>query len=272
MFRKFENAIAREAFTMKDVASLVDEIITGKGYIVIPEVLNPTQALEARSLVLQLAEKEKLQGKVLLDDQRERVYGLVYKGEIFELMVQHPTAIAVIEAILGSDVTLGGFSAHILNPGATNMGVHVDYPYWTMKPPFPAYPVMEIQVIWMVEDFTQENGAPIFAPESQKLCSPPDLVQFSKTGEKVTGKAGSVVISHGLCWHDTSINSTDQPRVSILGNYAPKYVRPLENPLHDMQQEVLDRASPKLKQLLGYEFKSALYKDVKRIRAGNWND
>ncbi|MHC0065394.1 hypothetical protein ACWATR_21270 [Nostoc sp. UIC 10890] len=53
---------------MKDVASLVDEIITGKGYILIPEVLNPTQALEARSLVLQLAEKEKLQGKVLLDD------------------------------------------------------------------------------------------------------------------------------------------------------------------------------------------------------------
>ncbi|MEH2217039.1 MAG: hypothetical protein V7K72_08005 [Nostoc sp.] len=143
MFRKFENAIAKEAFTMKDVANLVDEIIAGKGYVLIPEVLNPTQAQEARSLVLQLAEKEKLQGKVLLDEQRERVYGLVYKGEIFELMVQHPMAIAVIEAILGKDMTLGGFSAHILNPGATKMGVHVDYPYWIMKPPFPAYPVME---------------------------------------------------------------------------------------------------------------------------------
>ncbi len=256
---------------MKDVASILDEIIAGKGYVVIPEVLNPTQAQEARTLVLELAKKEKLQGKVLLDELRERVYGLVYKGEIFELMVQHPTAIAVIEAILGKDATLGGFSAHILNPGATNMGVHVDYPYWTMKPPFPAYPVMEIQVIWMVEDFTQDNGAPIFAPGSQKLCSPPELVKFSQTAEKVTGKAGSLVISHGLCWHDTSVNSSDKPRVSILGNYAPKYVRPLENPLHDMQQEVLDRASPKLKQLLGFEFHSALFQDVERIRSGNWN-
>jgi hypothetical protein len=36
---------------MKDVATLVDQIIAGK--------------------VLQLAEKEKIQGKVLLDDQRE---------------------------------------------------------------------------------------------------------------------------------------------------------------------------------------------------------
>jgi ectoine hydroxylase-related dioxygenase (phytanoyl-CoA dioxygenase family) len=175
---------------MKDVTRLVNEIIEGKGYVLIPEVLSPMQAEEARSLVLQLAEKEKPQGKLLIDEQRERVYGLIYKGEIFELMVQHPIVIEVIEAILGKDMTLGGFSAHILNPGATNMGVHVDYPYWTMKPPFPAYPVMEVQVIWMVEDFTQENGAPVFAPGSQKLCSPPDLVKFSETSQKVTGKAG----------------------------------------------------------------------------------
>ncbi|HEY9694625.1 MAG TPA: phytanoyl-CoA dioxygenase family protein [Oculatellaceae cyanobacterium] len=256
---------------MKDIASLVGEIIEGNGYVLIPEVLSPAQAEEARSLVLKIAEQEKPQGKLLIDEQRERVYGLVYKGEIFELMVQHPTVIEVIEAILGKDMTLGGFSAHILNPGATSMGVHVDYPYWTMKPPFPASPVMEIQVIWMVEDFTSNNGAPVFAKGSQKHCSPPDLVEFPKISQKVTGKAGSVIISHGLCWHDTSVNSAEKPRVSILGNYAPKFVRPLEDLLRDMQQTVLDRATPKLKQLLGYEFKSALYNDIKRIRSGNWN-
>ncbi|NJR74373.1 MAG: hypothetical protein HC773_13405, partial [Scytonema sp. CRU_2_7] len=149
--------------------------------------------------------------------------------------------------------------------------VHVDYPYWTMKPPFPTYPIMEVQVIWMVEDFTEENGAPLFTPGSQKLCSPPDLVHFSKTAEKVTGKAGSVVVSHGLCWHDTSVNATEKPRVSILGNYGPKFVRPLEDPLHDVRQEVLERATPKLKQLLGYQFKSDLFKDIQRIRLQEWN-
>ena len=131
---------------MKDVSNLTYEIIKGNGYILIPDVLSPTQAEEARSMVLKLAEKEKLEGKVLLYDKRERVYGLIYKGQIFELMVQHPIVITVVESILGYDMILGGFSAHILNPGATNMGVHVYYPYWTMKPPFPAYPVMEIQV------------------------------------------------------------------------------------------------------------------------------
>lgn len=256
---------------MKDIASLVDEIIQGKGYVLIPEVLSATQAEEARSLVLKLVEDERQQGKLLIDGKRERLFSLVYKGEIFEFMVQHPKVIDVIEQILGEDMTLGGFSAHVLKPGATNMGVHVDYPYWTMKPPFPASPVMEVQVIWMVEDFTEDNGAPIFVPGSQKFCSPPDLEHFSKAAQKIIGKAGSVVISHGLCWHDTSVNSAEKPRVSILGNYAPKFVRPLEDPSHDMRQEVVDRASPKLKQLLGHEFRSALFKDVKRIQSGDWS-
>ena len=248
------------------VASLVEEIINGKGYVVIPDLLSTAQAELARSTVLKLAEEERERGQILTEGQRERVYGLVYKGEIFELMVQHPTAIEIVEAIVGTDMILGGFSAHILHPGATNMGIHVDYPYWAMQPPFPTYPALEVQAIWMVEDFTTENGAPVFAPGSQKLGNLPNFEHFSKTAEKITGKAGSLVLSHGLCWHDTSVNSTQKPRVSILGNYAPKFVRPLEDPLHGLQQEVVDRATPKLKQLLGYEFKSALFKDIQKLR------
>ncbi|MGF1491876.1 MAG: phytanoyl-CoA dioxygenase family protein [Microcoleaceae cyanobacterium] len=257
---------------MNHVASLVDEILNGKGYVLIPEVLSPAQAVDARSLVLQIAEQEKLQGKLLIEEElRERVYGLIYKGEIFELMVQHPVLIQVAETILGEDVKLGGFSAHILNPGAISMGVHVDYPYWAMQPPFPKFPVLEVQAIWMAEDFTIENGAPVFAPNSQQLCRPPDSVEFSKMAETITGKAGSLVISHGLCWHDTSANFTQKPRVSILGNYAPKFVRPLEDPLQDMQQAVLDRASPQLKKLLGLEFESAPFQDIQRVRSEAWN-
>ena len=82
---------------MENLTSLADEITQGKGYVVLPEVLSPTQADEARSLVLEIAEKEKPLGKVLLGEHKERVYGLIYKGEIFELMVQHPRVIEVIE-------------------------------------------------------------------------------------------------------------------------------------------------------------------------------
>jgi hypothetical protein len=62
-----------------------------------------------------------------------------------------------------------------------------------LQPPYPAFPVMEIQAIWMMEDFTETNGAPLFAANTQKLCQFPDAQKFGAVAQKVTGKAGSVV-------------------------------------------------------------------------------
>lgn len=111
---------------MKDVTSLVDEITEGKGYVLIPELLSATQAEQARSLVLKLAEEERQQGKLLVDGERERLYSLVYKGEIFEFMVQHPRVIEIVEAILGesySDTNLGQPFSRMSNEFGQDVGV-----------------------------------------------------------------------------------------------------------------------------------------------------
>jgi ectoine hydroxylase-related dioxygenase (phytanoyl-CoA dioxygenase family) len=239
-----------------DTISLAKEIVVGQGYVLIPNLISQEEAETARQLVLNLAEQEKKAGKIVNQEGKERLYGLIYKGEIFEKMVQHPTVLSVVETLLGADIILGGFSAHILHKDAKRMGVHVDYPYWAMSSPFPKYPILEIQVIWMVEDFTEDNGAPLFAAGSQKLGIKPEIQEFEKIATKITGTAGTAIISHGLCWHDTSINQTEQPRVSILGNYTPQFIHPLENNLYDYQQEVIDRANPKLKHLLRHDLKS----------------
>ena len=253
---------------MQDTTSLAEEIVQGKGYVLLPELFTPREISEARLHILNQA-AEQPAGRFLKTGERSRLYRLLDEAAIFEQMVQHPQVIEVVEAILGSDMTLGGFSAHILYPGATNMGAHVDYPYFTMTPPYPATPVMEVQAIWMMEDFTETNGAPLFAADTQKLCQFPDPKKFAELAQKVTGKAGSVVLSHGLSWHDTSINHSDQPRVSVLGNYTPKFIRPLENPAQYMSPTFLEQASPKLRQLLGYEFQTAIFKDVQMLQSNN---
>jgi ectoine hydroxylase-related dioxygenase (phytanoyl-CoA dioxygenase family) len=241
---------------LMNLDSIIPEILEGKGYVLLPDLLTPKEAEEARNLVLQFAEKERQIKKINVQGVRERIYGLIYKGEIFQKMVQHPTVLSIIEGILGEDLILGGFSAHILHPGAQRMGVHVDYPYWAMSSPYPLFPVLEIQVIWLVEDFTENNGAPLFVPGSQKLAIKPDLEKFEKAAEKITGKAGTAIISHGLCWHCTSVNSSDRSRVSILGNYTPQFIHPLEDNLFDFQSQVIEQATPKLKHLLRHDLKS----------------
>jgi ectoine hydroxylase-related dioxygenase (phytanoyl-CoA dioxygenase family) len=89
-----------------------------------------------------------------------------------------------------------------------------------------------------------------FAAETQKLRTWPDAEKFATIAQKITGKAGSVLLSHGLCWHDTSENFTATPRVSLLGNYVPPFIHPLEESLYDRDRNVLDRATPQLKKLL----------------------
>ncbi len=233
-----------------NITEITKEIIQGKGYVVLPDLVSRKTATEARDLILQLAEQERPKNKLIVRDKTERLYGLIYKGDIFASLAQDPLILSVIEAIIGEDAVLGGFSAHILHPGAKNMGIHVDYPYWAMSAPFPKYPILEIQVIWMMEDFTANNGAPLFAPGSQNLATQPKTRKFNQTAQKITGTAGTAIISHGLCWHNTSDNKSDRSRVSLLGNYTPEYVHPLENNLFDYQPETVENASPRLKKLL----------------------
>lgn len=252
---------------MDNVNSLVDTVLNGEGFVLLPNVLSPTEVAEARSQVLQLAAVERQAGTLSLQGQRERLYGLVFKGEIFEYIVQHPRILAVAEALLGEDMIVGDFSAHIVGKEVPNMGSHVDYPYWSMQPPFPANPVLAIQTIWMMEDFTEINGATVIAPGTQQLGTPPESLKFPTLAKKITGQAGSVLLFHGLCWHDTSTNFTDRPRVSILSSYHPKFIQPFQDPLREAKQSVLDRASPKLQQLLGLHLRTALAQDFnKRVQ------
>ena len=242
---------------MKEVLELANEIIAGKGYVILPDLITPEEAQTGRDLVFELASQARNTDTPVTLGEKERVYGLIYQGEIFCKLVQHPSIISLIQAILGEDIILGGFSAHILHPQAQRMGVHVDYPYWAMKPPYFSHPILEIQVIWLVEDFTSENGAPLFVPGSQKLADKPNLRQFEIAAQKITGTAGSAIISHGLCWHDTSVNSTNTPRVSILGNYTPQYVHPLENHHFAYQPKSVEEATPLLKKLMRHSWRSS---------------
>src|SRR5258705_505562 len=93
--------------------------------------------------------------------------------------------------------------------------------------PSPPRPPLMAQVIWMLQDFTEHNGATLVAPRSQLRCARPNREQFALEAIKVTGAAGDAIISHGLLWHDTSPNRTEEPRVAVLINYGLKVIRPL---------------------------------------------
>jgi hypothetical protein len=62
-----------------------------------------------------------------------------------------------------------------------------------------------------------------------------------------------------------TINVPGNHYTFILEPHVPKFIRHKDERLHKVQPEVLDGASPKLKQLLGYDFKSAVSKDMGQL-------
>lgn len=244
----------------------VDQLIDGPGFVLIPNLMPGSEAAEARERVLEVASSPSAQEFGRRNERigQQHVRALLAHGEIFERMVQHPAIIEIAEAMLGDDMTLGAYSARILHPGATQMGVHIDYPYWAMRGPFTIRPPLMLQVIWMLQDFTERNGATLVAPRSQLRCARPNREDFAREAIKVTGAAGDAIISHGLLWHDTSQNHTADPRVAILINYGLKVIRPLDSEIAKVPPAVLERATPKLRQLLGLEFTSSLARDLSR--------
>jgi ectoine hydroxylase-related dioxygenase (phytanoyl-CoA dioxygenase family) len=253
---------------MSVVSSLVAEIIDGAGYVMLPRMITPAQALEARARVLTALLEESAAQQISFGkaprrrNGQDHVGGLFHKGRIFEELVQLARIVEIAEAILGDDMTLGAYSVRVLNPGATEMGVHIDYPYWAMRGPHSVRPVLMMQVILMLQDFTEDNGATLVAPGSQLRGHEPDRERFAREALKVTGNGGSAILSHGLLWHDTSQNNTTEPRVGLLINYTRKVIRPMVDDIADVPDQVLARATPKLRQLLGLEFRNALAKDI----------
>jgi ectoine hydroxylase-related dioxygenase (phytanoyl-CoA dioxygenase family) len=75
-----------------------------------------------------------------------------------------------------------------------------------------------INTIWMLTDFTIENGATGVVPMSHRSRlrrPPPDIQSDSPLIKPVTGRAGSVMMWHGGLFHQARANTSSQIRVGL---------------------------------------------------------
>lgn len=76
--------------------------------------------------------------------------------------------------------------------------------------------------VWMLDDFTPENGATRMVPRSHTWRRLPEPGNAgSLPGEElVTGKAGTVVIMNAHMWHGGTANRTDRCRRALHAFYT----------------------------------------------------
>lgn len=239
-----------------DSRTVMNQLIDGDGYAKLNGLISAATAAKVRQQILDHMEAIPLDGNGV-----GSAPNMLTVSADFEALVTHPTLLDLAHTLLGDDATLGAFSGRVLYPECDPGRLHVDYPYWAMNPGMqPEAPLM-LQVIWMMEPFTQSNGGTWVAPGSQRWGASPETERFEANAIQATGDAGDAIVSHGLLWHRTAENHTQEPRVAVLINYTQLTIRPMVA-MGPFDDAFLDRATPEMRGLLALDYGSALKKRI----------
>ena len=189
-----------------------------QGYLIFPGFLTAEQvaAFNARVEELFRLEGDQAGGEFKTEPGARRLANMVDKGELFEQVIQTPEVLECIEAVLGPDYKLSSLNIRSANPhNGCAQPLHVDS---GALPDERGYSVCNS--VWMLDDFTERNGALRVVPGSHKWGRAPE--PGAKVAEEilVTGKAGTVVVMNAHLWHGGSENFTDRQRRAMHVYYT----------------------------------------------------
>ena len=114
-----------------------------------------------------------------------------------------------------------------------------------------AIPIM-LNMLIMLDDFTDENGATLLLPNSHKISKAPSENFFNKNHVKACGVAGDIVIWNSNLFHASGVNSTNKSRRALpITLSLPSYKQLLDYP-RALGYEKTDLFCEEMQTLLGY--------------------
>lgn len=193
------------------------------GYLALPGYMSPAllQELRERVEALFAGEGERAGLEFKQEPGTRRLANLADKGEVFRRVLEMPEILEAMEAVLGPEFKLSSLNARSANPYSnTVQPLHADAGavadergYWVCNS------------VWMLDGFTNENGAIRMVPGSHRWRRLPQEVladpQAAHPDEMlVTGEAGTVVIMNAHMWHGATGNRTGSHRRAMHGFYT----------------------------------------------------
>jgi ectoine hydroxylase-related dioxygenase (phytanoyl-CoA dioxygenase family) len=188
------------------------------GYCIVADALAPAQVAALRRRVIDQGLGEDARGVAFHDSKaNQRIWMMVNKGRMFRDLVIHPLVLEMMPHLLGEDFILSSLTANIARPGGETMYLHADQGYigfWTPRP-------VVANVLWMLDDFWDENGSTRLIPGSHLRGREPEDTQDRTIA--AVGKAGSALVFDGRLIHGTEQTG---PRTSIAMASSPTIAAP----------------------------------------------
>jgi len=183
-----------------------------------------------------------------------RLANLCDKGEVFRHIVSMPEILSAIGQIITAPFKLSSLNARSTNPLCNNaQPLHCDSGAIADEQGF-----WVANTIWLLDDFTRENGATRVVPGSQHWNKLPQEVLADPQAPHpdevlITGKAGDLVVMNAHAWHGGTANQTSHSRRALHGFYT-RFDKPQQQYQKKLlRPETLETLSPAVRKLLAID-------------------
>ena len=218
--------------------------IREEGFCVVGGVIPDTEVETVRQRTLQVVAANDAAWQAKLQEMRARGHRAGSDGvAVVNQVLNHDQSSApyladrriveTAEIFFGPWVRISCTDAVVNHPGNDRGYWHADWPYnqtnaSNVRAPYPDV-LMHLATIWMLTDFTSENGGTLVLPGSHRRdCNPSlgDIPGFDREAPdpaevQAEGAAGSVLLYDSRQWHAVAPNQSVADRVALIVRYAP---------------------------------------------------
>ena len=171
-----------------------------------------------------------------------RLCNLFTKGQVFEEVGIEPLSLEFTKLVIGNEIYWQAMNFHDPIPGKqeAHQSIHTDRSFF---PNSEAY----INVCWVIDEMTYENGATRIVPGSHRGPWPKDVLKENESYGVIENEiyaecpAGSLIFIHGDTWHGGRANYSDSTRRVIHVGYGCSKTPPQQDISSTISREAKNR-------------------------------
>jgi ectoine hydroxylase-related dioxygenase (phytanoyl-CoA dioxygenase family) len=244
-------ALAELGVTEQTLDPAARERLDRDGYAPLPGILSDGQlaAIRARLAELTAAEGDAAGREVHQEAGTDRLADLVNKDPVFDVCFTDPRVLACVAHVLG-DFKLSSLNSRAALPGRGLQALHAE------GGPVGLGPYQVCNSIWLLDDFTADNGATRVVPGSHRLTVAardvmPDTSAPHPDQITLVAPAGTVVVFNSHLWHGGTLNRTDRPRRALHSYFTRRANGQQLDQRKYLRPETFARLSPAARFILG---------------------
>ena len=248
-----DKTLLDRGFTPQPLGAKQYQDLDEKGFIILKDVIDAEWLHQLRETFEDIVEVEGKKAGIEAGQMKgvRRLADLVNKGEVFDDIYVHPLLLTAALHIFQGPFKLGSLNGHDPLPNDGLQALHGDGP----PPKTPDGPFTVVNSMWMLDDFTEVNGATRIIPGThRKLEKIDDCVEDSMTDHPeqvhLQGPAGSVAVFNGSIWHGSYINRSNRTRRTLHCAFFSRERNQQTNQREHLRPETANRLSPLARYIL----------------------